>query len=216
MEFDFSEWKKQEIHQGKIFIEDGVFDTKAWKDANPKILFLAKEAYSNGDEFILRDLIDEYGPFQNWFRVAYWTKAIEMVWEYKSIPTFERIDDKEIKEILKRIAFVNIKKSGGLSSSNNKDLQKYVNSDRKYLKSQINYYQPDVIICCYTFEPGFYDEIFEGDEIVEKSQWVYEHKVGNKHRLVIDYWHFANRFPDSMNFFTLCAVMMKYFQEVKK
>lgn len=216
---DFSNWKKQGIHNDKVFIEDGIFNTTEWDKTTPKILFLAKEAYTSEKELNLIDMINDNGPFQNWHRVAQWTYAIEEVYHKKLIPDFhvEELKEKSY-ELIQKIAFVNIKKSGGLSYSNNENLGDYVESDKQFLQEQIDSYKPDIVICCGTFDPGFYTDIYKksSDMIVEKTQWVYEHKTDDVNRIVVDFWHFANRCPSSMNFFALCAVMLKYFQEVRK
>ena len=43
---------------------------------------------------------------------------------------------------------MNLKKTNGISQSNNDDILKYVDNDKDFIVKEINIIDPDVIICC--------------------------------------------------------------------
>lgn len=210
----FNEWRQRPLHKSQEFVEDGIVDPDSWNDADPKILFLAKEAY--GGPFDLREEIRESAPYKNWYTVADWTFAITNALKHGTIPDFRPsgiLDNWErVNTWLRRIAFVNIKKSNGTSVSTTGNLAKYVESDKDLLHDQINTINPDIVLCCYTFELGFYQAIHDvqESELVCVSEWCYHHEINGKTRLVIDYWHFANQYPNKITYYALCAVLQKY------
>ena len=51
------------------------------------------------------------------------------------------------KEIIDRIAVVNVKKSNGENSSNYEDLEKYAIEDRAEIKRELEIIRPDIIVC---------------------------------------------------------------------
>lgn len=209
--FDFAVWRNRPHHAGYDFIEDGIIDLDKWHSAELKILFLAKEAY--GGTYDLRQEIRESAPYKNWYTVRDWTFAITHVLSKNSIPTF-RSEDIEKWEVgnawLRKIAFINVKKSKGKPSTDGDDLNTYVESDKDLLRDQIDHINPDVILCCYTF--GAYEKIYgiakENMEAI--SEWCLHHEVNGKRRLVINYWHFSGRYPRDMAYYALCAALMKY------
>lgn len=209
----FQEWANRPIHIGKKFITDGVVDRDTWQGANPKILFLGKEAY--GGSFDLCEEIRESAPYKNWYTVAEWAYAITEVLSTGVLPEFRPAGVLETWEQynswLRKIAFVNIKKSSGDRASEKENLMSYVESDKDLLAQQIDELNPDVVLCCYTYE-DFYGVIYAAPntEITRVSEWCMRHKVGNKIRLVIDFYHFANQYPNKVMYYALCAVLLKY------
>lgn len=215
--FDFTDWRNTDLHKGKHFIIDGIIDHESWKHANLKILFLAKEAY--GEITDLCEFLRDEGPVRSWNTVVDWTYAINKIFETVSIPDFrpgQEFDlDENWNKWLRKVAVVNIKKSGGTAISDNENLMKYANEDACFLREQIDWINPDIIFCCYTYTPGFYNMIYPNSNTNKISAWCFHHKLNGKTRLIIDFWHFANQYPNEMVYYALCAILIKYKTTVK-
>lgn len=212
-DFDFTVWSNSKLHKDEHFIKDGIIDPDHWTQATPKILFLAKEAY--GDLPDLCKWLREVGPTGSWCTIVDWTYAITKIWETEKIPDYRpesifKNNDQNWKDWLFKAAFVNVKKSKGKSSSYNEDLMKYATQDAEFLRHQIDWINPDIVVCCYTYETGLYDAIYPNSDCSVVSEWCIHHTVNGKQRLVIDFWHFANQYPNKVMYYALCAVLLKY------
>lgn len=131
-----------------IFTFDGVFDEETYLKQATKVLFVLKEADwpdANEDVHLVDYLLSEISPtyWKTWNNIARWAQALLEGGEY---PEYVSKGDKTYW--LKRIAFVNLKKVPGGSTANTEEISKYVQNDALYLRSQIELYTPDIIICC--------------------------------------------------------------------
>ena len=106
---------------------------------------------------------------------------------------------KEVTESVLASAVVNIKKSGGRSSSNDDDLRKYVREDGDLLKQQVKCLSPHVMVCCNTW-PLVKDVWPHAKQISEQV-----HTIDGM--LMLDFWHPANRYPDVMNYYTVAILL---------
>ena len=198
----FKKWKSRKIHKGEAFICDGMFDKKKWEEADKKILFLGKELPNRSqDSWDLTDRIREGYRSKLWWNVARWAYGIQSTTEscIKDFP-----GEEEATEPLLSCAFVNIKKSGGKSPSNDDDLKKYVESDKTLIKKQINLLEPDVIVFCGTWK--FVEHLWDNPD--EISDLVYK----KDQRILIDYHHPAFPCRQKVMFFALCFVYQKALQ----
>ncbi|GAB3660253.1 hypothetical protein GCM10028791_34090 [Echinicola sediminis] len=173
--------------RGKSPIFDGIVNEEAYKNAETKILWVLKEANSTGEvgEWDLRGAIDnlktEKGIKNGWektFRkIVYVTNGIINGTEWDDIPYTN--EDPSIIDVLKKIAYINIKKVGGISKANDNELLEYYNESKDLLIDQINAYSPDVIIFGNTYRffqndlglPDF--EVFGTCHAVKKSNVIY-------------------------------------------
>lgn len=191
----FEKWQAREKHQGKVFNRDGIVDADVWKNEDCRILFLLKEAWHrktmDGSEYDLAEDLREYGPWSSmWNRVAEWTRGIHLTAEYKPAP-YRSLEKKEANLELRKIAVINIKKSGGESRSKNDNLMTYVEEDYDLLYNQIEMINPNIIVCGYTFD--FLNKVIykKGEKSIDKTgdnlcdNWHYKWK----NRIVIDYYH---------------------------
>ncbi len=151
----FDEWKNDPKHKDKLFIKDGIIELDTWKREKLQILFLAKEAYTEEDNGIdLREIVRKEAPFDNWFVVAQWIYAIQELYKNPdTIPLFPKELDNKVKcnELLRKIAFVNTKKSNGASESTYEDINGYAKYDKDRLCKQIDLINPRLVLCNYTF-----------------------------------------------------------------
>lgn len=210
----FSKWQSRprhqyNINQGMAFVRDGAMDKEKWEQANPKIVFLEKEAYGDGggDEgssWCLGTLLREnwgQARYQHWLNVSRWTYGIQHT-NKENIPSFP--DDKVARNAVFDSAVVNIKKSGGSQTSNDHDLKLYVEEDGDLIKEQIDLLNPDVIVFCSTWH--LVKELF--GEPKELSTWTYQ----RNNQKLLKYYHPAARMDKIMMFFALCAIYQKSLQ----
>jgi hypothetical protein len=149
----------QEIEQlAKKFkkppIFDGVVNEEKYQNSAIKIMWVLKDANSTGEveSYDLRDAINnlktDYGIRKGWEKtfsnIIYVTNGILNQKEWDDIP-FPK-NEPEIVDILKQIAYVNIKKVGGGSQSVESELQEHFEKSKKLLLDQIEEFNPDVII----------------------------------------------------------------------
>jgi len=211
----FKQWRRRKIHKGKPFISDGAIDPKKWRRSDNRILFLAKE--SHGDEYDLEswdlcELVREEwkeSKYKFWWTLGYWAFGIRNTTS-SSIPDFPGYREQwaEVSNAVLESAIVNIKKSGGKSSSDDDDLQKYIKSDRDLIKQQIDQLDPKVVVCCYVWD--LVKHLWNNPD--EESQYIYY----AEDRVFINYWHPANHYPNEVMFYALCAVYQKSLQAKTK
>ncbi len=207
----FIDWVNDPMHSGSVFFKDGIVDYEKWKDESFKILFLAKEAYTDEERNLdLREIIRDEAPFSKWQVVAQWIYAIkELKKNPEIIPVFpSELEWENSNDLLRSIAFVNTKKSKGASMSYEEDIIAYAMHDKDRLSKQIDLINPHLVLCNYTFYWS-YKRIYPEDTITNynESEYVYIHNRNGVDRIVIDFWHFANRSPSVINFYALCAII---------
>ena len=186
---------------GEIFVKDGIMNFEHYlDDNNPRILYIAKEAYTSSSEKgkKMSDLADDVksgvkGLF--WSRLAEWTYGIQNTTK-SEIYDFNRIDGNKKDEALKRVAIINLKKSDGKTETNMEELKKYFDNNKykseyiNYLNEQINIIKPKIIVCCGTykiFQENFKDNISE--ENYKNNKRIYEFQLKNDKAFLIDYYH---------------------------
>ena len=179
----------QDKYNEPIF-RDGTLSQCDWDEATPKILFLLKECYRSSEWFAIDGPIDIRGGKNKQFfpNIARWKYLVKNFYLKKSLPNFPEFEN--IPEIeygdgrLKDIAYVNVKKTLGTSSSNNSEIQRFALKDKDLLVEQIDQLNPDIVFCCSTF--WSYHPIYDGNNtITEVSDRVFKHED----RLIINYYH---------------------------
>ncbi len=211
----FEIWKGKETqgdinHAENIFIPDGIVNEECWNDPNKKrILFVLKEAY--GDDWGIHTLAtwlrDNHPEKRMWKRVAKWAFGIQNTTITTLQPYMDNIGEAH-SESLDQIAVMNLKKSGGESTSDYDDIRKYAEYDKHELKKEFELIDPDIIICGSTFKT-LGECVFGPNEFVvgdRNENWFYNVEVFGKTRLFIDYYHPANQWPDLMNYYGLISI----------
>ena len=169
-------------------------------------MFLMKEAYHRGDidgkYYDLAEDLRNSTPWRSvWHRVCEWTYGILGAAEGGSIPSYRELSDSEMRELIQKIAVVNIKKSHGSSRPDCDNLMRYAKEDRELLYRQIELFAPDIIVCGSTM--AYLNEIISAHETpIDKKA----HPCGNWHyrwkdRIILDYYHPASRFPALMSYY---------------
>mgnify|MGYP005862883465 CR=1 FL=1 len=141
-------------HFKKPPIFDGIVNETKYQNSKVKIMWVLKDANSTGENesYDLRDAINnlktENGIRKDWAKtfsnIVYVTDGILNQTEWDDIP-FPK-DEPEIVNVLKQIAYVNIKKVGGGSNSVESELQEHFEKSKNLLIDQIEEFNPDVII----------------------------------------------------------------------
>lgn len=148
MEDLFREWADlhDKYNYGAV-IKDGVPFPEIYNNEKCKVLFILKEPHDEESknldqikfykEFALgltdddcKGLISKIGLIHN------------KIWNSGG----------DVRDSIKKIAFMNLKKSGGGSSCNNVRLRTYVKNSRELIKRQINEINPDYIVCLGSFD----------------------------------------------------------------
>ncbi len=184
------EWKDSRSYSP--FVCDGILIEDDWERASPKIMFLMKESYKNSDWWKISG--SPIGSFQKgpidkiWENILRWRYLLTSYFNDETIPEFPSIDTVisalPNKESLSDIAYLNVSKELGESTTNQKQLQDRAIQDSDYLTKQIDIIDPDVVLCARTF--WCYHTIYEENKTIEKiSENLYYHKD----RLVIDFFH---------------------------
>ena len=224
----FAEWKKimgsvsdrkeygiaaTEInHANTAFIRDGVVCPELWFAQRTRPLFLLKEAYNgDGDWDLSSDhLLTGNSASRMWRRVSHWTYALLNTTAEELAPYDPGLDvSKYGNEHLRRIAVVNVKKSGGNNSSSMDEIRSYAWFDAERLWKQLSLCDPTVIVCGYTGSAlDIIAERMTGRKVRDtyNENLYYTMELNGNKVLVLDYWHPANHFPKEMNYFGLAAV----------
>lgn len=212
-------------HPSRVFISDGIVadDPNDWFHQECRPLFLLKEAYGGSQDWDLtwyvRSVAEGKNKNRTWRNVAMWTYGILKTQANRALPVWpeyrneaealstEAVTPTFNEQLLKKIAVVNIKKSGGEMSSSDDDLSRYAEYDAKELWQEIQLIDPTVIISANI--TSIHDTLVEKNglpKIQRNRDWTSHLEINGHDALLIEYWHPANHFPNMMNFYTLTAV----------
>lgn len=197
----FFEWSNREHHRGKGFIRDGIIDEIRWFRTHQKVLLLLKEAYGEHEGELKWDLCklirEEWkGPKHHiWHQAASWCYAAQNIKSNdKRFPTKE-----EAADALLQAAFINIKKSDGLSASDNEEIARYAQKDGDLIKRQIELIEPAIILCGNTWSAVKY--------LWPEAQEDYDMVWKTENFTFVDFWHPAGRFPDGLAYYALVCLL---------
>ena len=212
------------VDHSNVFISDGPVFPEIWDgiSGSKRIAFVLKEAYGENQNWSLTDWLRKTGPHSNiWYRVTEWVYGLmnttrDKIARYSPENiSFEKSEDKP-NEWLSQIAVVNIKKSGGKSSSNDDEIRAYARADREEIIREIELLDPDIIVCGAT--AGALDSICGGFISQEHCDnwYYYSDVIGGRERLFIDYYHPANRYPSLLNYYGLVNIYQQALLEKER
>ncbi|MGN0800865.1 MAG: hypothetical protein ACI4NU_10615 [Christensenellales bacterium] len=168
-------------------MQDGIVDYQTWIQQKRKVLFLLKE--TNDYDGDLRELLREGYKGTLWNNVVRWSCAVQPMWKDKenAWEELEHISFETRRELLKRIAIVNVKKTPGSSIAIRRELEMAMRENKGLLQKQIQSIQPDIIICGgteYYFKNIF--DIAEADVMLTDNDTRY---CFYDEKLVLFYYH---------------------------
>jgi hypothetical protein len=194
-------------HSRNRFIPDGIVDFAVWDDdAHKKILYVLKEAYTDDlDGFNLASWLSGAPDIPIWKRIARWTNGLQHT-TAKEIFKYDHDPSEEVyKECFSQIAVLNLKKSGGNSESVFEEIASYAEADREEIIKEFELIDADIIVCGYTFGI-LMDKVFKVDYKKNSNNWAYYMDLCGRERLVIDYYHPANHYPDLANYYAVTNI----------
>jgi hypothetical protein len=182
-------------------IRDGMVNPKQYVNSKIKILYLLKEV-NGGSDWDLREFLRDGGRKQTWNNIARWTEGINSIPDEIPWNKLENITDEERKEILQQICVVNVKKTAGSYTADEKLIRQAAGKDAAYLRRQIELYAPDMIICCGT-EWTYWHEIMKMEPDWKQSSRGIWYFIENTNRVVISYSHPEARTKDCLLYYGL-------------
>lgn len=166
--------------------KDGIINIELYVKSKVKILWILKEVNHDGDIIdwdmskILQEIKTENGIEVGWEKtfgpIVHTTYGILNQKMWNEIPYY--YEKPEIVNVLKEIAYINVKKTAGDSTTHFTTLEKAYAKNKRFLFQQINDINPSIIIYGGTFY------LFENE---------IEENVINKHIKHIDAYHPAQR-----------------------
>lgn len=186
-------------------IEDGLPNETEYLSATTHIMYVLKEV-NGGSGWSLCEHLRHGGRQQEhdatWDNIARWTQGIfslpkELSWEQLEYGCKSRRE-----QMLPKICAVNVKKTSGSYVSNGKEVYTEALNNAAILKQQLDFYQPDLVICCGT-EHAFVDACFPGESIEWKMTTRGIGYFVHDKRLVISFLHPAARVKDCYLYYAL-------------
>lgn len=146
--------------------------------------------------------VNTYDSSGDRIKVAIWTQAIYNAFNDNICEYDDEVLRSKEKEIIDRIAVVNVKKSNGGSESEYEDLKKYALEDRLEIKRELEIIQPDIIVCGNNLSLL---KLVLGEELQNDDTWDNMLALW-KDTLVLDYYHPAVHYPNRVNYYALMAI----------
>jgi hypothetical protein len=146
---------------GPNYEPDGILNPTLYAEAPVKILWLLRESWIKDPFRLVRDagIYAKMGNSATLHSMAYVTYSI-----FNQYVPYEKMDylrdDPEMAEVLRSIAYINVKKVQGSSGSDLGDIQNWFKRGEYILKAQIDECNPDVVIGC----KPYMEQIFRWNE----------------------------------------------------
>ena len=139
---------------------DGIVNQEEFNTSTKKILWILREVNHDGDicdwnmcEILQTKIKGDNGIAPGWSNtfapIIYSTYGILNNLYWREIPYCS--EKPEIIDILKKIAYINVKRTAGGATVNHVLLEEAYSENKQFLLSQINYINPDIIIYGGTF-----------------------------------------------------------------
>jgi len=200
----FKKWKRAiEKNEGKdvVFISDGIIDEKQFNKTKPKILFLGKEANdekSKEDWDFREEWANDKCRWRHARQVRRWAYGI-----LNDFPPFEEVEDIPPQNALLQIACMNLKKTGGGSSSKYDEIEEHTTKYIKYIREQVSIINPDIIIGGIKGY-GLWDDLLGHDLEITYVEGIATFPWGKA--TAINFYHPSNRYPHSMQYALLSRI----------
>jgi len=125
-------------------VDDGAVDMECYSAQDIKILWILRE--TNGSDFSFKEFLQNPKVYNKW-------KSTVGLVVKTSNSIIEGLDGvkgnkypKDISMVMKKIAWINVKKTGGEARSNSNQLLHHAKENAEIIESQIRELSPDVVI----------------------------------------------------------------------
>lgn len=191
---------------------DGILNLEAYNNANPRILWILKEA-NWGDEYegleeykeglsdndiqsILKKQLEyfngyykdvtQYSKWKSTFKnICYITYGVlQKEYKWDDIPDIDNNAKIDEEYYLSNVAFINVKKVPGNRDSNKSEISKSYDRHKEFIHRQIDLINPDIIINCSRVTSLF--ECLRQNNPIKYYSFPF---VANDSRLIIDAYH---------------------------
>lgn len=192
-------------YKNKLY-KDGIINEQEYERQKTKLLFIAKEPndpeQNEGDfrEFLSKEV---RGSF--FYRISEWTYGL-----LNNFPLLNEIENCNRIDIISKIAFMNIKKSGGKSSVGFDVIEKVLEVEYSLILSEIDIISPDIIIGCF----GSVDDWKYLWPDIQFNSCGYDIGISkiNNYK-IINYYHPSYPVPKAMSY---CLLKCVYNSEIFK
>lgn len=206
------------IQNGVLPITDGIYSTEEYLASNPKVMWILKEPWEEGEKEGNWDLLacmnKDNAAYKNrtWQVMAYTMCGIREDKEYDKLPS-----TKDAMKYLESIAYININKMPANKKSNATDVRKAYSIWKELLFEQISTYAPDVIIFGGTFRffaPNLRRYVFVEDAVDNDECYGILYRDEEKGTFLIDTKHpsyvpgKANRINSMIDLVKICIEKM--------
>lgn len=183
----FESWENEINGYKGVFVRDGIINEQEWLNTEPKILFVTKEPNQFGHQIsgdFRDDWQNKYSKYPFAYRIAEWSYGL-----INDFPIFNAINKNQqyYQETLQRISFLNIKKSGGVGTSNGGEICSHYDQNESFLKRQIEIIDPTIIILCLSWNSHICSKLFEDAKWQDSGYNIRVAKHGKAK--IIDFYH---------------------------
>ena len=197
----WKEWIEEDPEQrGTGFAKDGIICPSEYKEQkqNQKLLFLCKEP--NAEEGALIDFPKEWRDpktkkYRFGSRICQWAYGIQNKFPGYDFCKHKFNNNEKRTNIMKSIAFMNLKKTAGDSEADRDEIRDAVETQRDFILKEIDIINPGVII--FSGYPENLEVLF--GEKMKHADSGYDaalKKVGACK--IIHFWHPSCRYPNTM------------------
>ena len=140
-----------ETDEGSNGIIDGIMDIDEYFSREVKLLWLLKETHDDKGDYFLGDSfkkiefsnnIEKHRMFRNMVYISF--SLLNGLIPYKDLPFIKECD--EMRTVMNKIAYINIKKTAGKSISNDRELKMAYEEWKEILLLQIQTCRPNIVI----------------------------------------------------------------------
>lgn len=191
-------------YKGKLY-KDGIVNEQEFEKQKVKLLFITKEPNDpEQNEGDFREQLSKEVKASFFNRIAEWAYGLLNNFP----PIIEITDDKKL-DVMRKVAFMNIKKTGGKSSVNPDIIKETLKNEYIYIKREIDIISPHIIIGSIGYY-GWWRYLFP--KIDFKDSYDIKVAKGEKYR-IINFYHPSYRIPRAMSY---CLLKSVYNSEVFK
>ena len=146
---------------GATIVFDGILNQQLFNAAPFKVLWILREPWfkETWDMLQSEGIYNRIGSSPTWHPMFYVTFSI-----LNGFPKWNEMkyirEQPDMAEVLRSVAYVNVKKSVGGTSSHLKEIHSWFKKGEEIIKFQLSECTPDIVIGC----PPFMQEIFKWDK----------------------------------------------------